>query len=208
MNSYNFLQLQHPILKLIFACVSLLFAGLVKSLVLLFSLLVILILLSSCQKFILTWLRAIARLSPLFISIIISGFIFSIPFPNQLELCLRIVFLLTVSLFVFITIPAEFLTTLVNKNSHGITHDIAKFLWKTSQLIPHFFTSFKNEYNQHKPDFVKAIVLSFTKAHQTDQEEIVLPNSQVSLPPLYNWANLLLAILILAEIGFIIRSFI
>ena len=113
----------------------------------------------------------------------------------------------TISLFVFLTIPAEFLTSMVNSKPYGLKHDIAKFLWKTSQLIPFFFTSFKEQYNRHKPDFIKAIVISFTNAHRSDQEEIIIPVSTVKIPPLFSKENILLYGLILGEIGFIIWSF-
>jgi len=208
MNNYDFLQRQHPVLKLVFVFVNLLFTGFVDSITLLYTLALILGLLCSKQKYILSWLRAIARLSPLFISILISGYLFSLPFPGQLELCLRISFLLSVSLFAFLTIPLEFLATMVNKNPHGFSHDVSRFLWKTSQLVPFFFKSFKEQYHQHKPDFVKAIVSSFASAHQADEKEIVIPVSNIAIPPIYIWSNIFLLFLIMAEIGFIIRSFI
>lgn len=208
MNNFDFLQKQHPLLKLTFAGTSLVFSSFVNALILVISLILILGLLSFKKKYILSWLQAIARISPLFISIVISGFIFSLPFPAQLELCLRIAFLLTISLFVFLTIPEEFLTTMVNNKPHGLKHDIAKFLWKTSQLIPFFFSSFQEQYNHYKPDFVKAIVISFTRAHSIDQEEIAFPVSKVKIPPLYAKENILLYFLILSEIGLIIWRFI
>lgn len=195
-------------LKLIFAFVSLIYASFVSAVVLLYSLIFILLILCFKKRYILAWLQAIARISPLFISIIISGFIFSLPFPAQLELCLRIGFLLSISLFVFLTIPTEFLTTMVSKKPDGLKHDIAKFLWKTSQLIPFFFTSFKQEYNKHKPDFIKAIVNSFTAAHTTEHEEIVIPIYQVRIPPFYAKENLLIYGLILGEMGLMVWRFI
>ena len=208
MSKYNFLQLQHPMLKLAFAFVSLLFAGFVNSYAIIVSLVIVLLLLSTSKNYILNWIRAISRLSPLFISILISGFIFSLPFPNQLELVLRIAFLLSVSLYVFLTIPVDYLTTLVHRRPDGLIHDISKFLWKTSQLVPFFFNSFKTEYRNHKPDFVKAIAVSFAKAHEEEHEHIELPPSKEKIPPVHTWNNILLILLISVEMGYLIWSFI
>jgi len=202
----NILSLQNPILKIFISIILIIISSIINfdKFLIIFGSTFLYMIIAPIIYF--TWLKALIKVIPFFISLFIFGIFFRIPFPDQCFLTVRIIHLLLISAYLVETISIDSIISRKAYFNSGFWLKFKFFLAATIHFIPMLTNKFIDNKAKHK-NIIDLIVISmedcFKDIHKAENViintiKINTGNSKTSL-----WANVYLFLLILIPIFYI-----